>query len=151
MHTYISDLAPYPITEIDRSHKYDLVAIGWLNPVYDYPVGDVSIDFSIRIERFCTKPLIRTFGAEFCSLCGVEEVVQIQLQSGKKFTLYGANEIRILSLDRSKVYAAPDILLHYIVYHYYAPPQEFIDAVLVAPLPGTPEYDEFTNPWKKYH
>ena len=151
MYAHIPDLAPYPVTIIDESHQYNLVAIGWLNADHDYPTGDVPIDFLVRIEQFCTKPLIRTFGADFCSLCGVEEVIRMRLLSGKEFTLYGANEIRILSLDKDKVYAAPDLVLHYIVSHHYKPPQEFIDAVLAAPLPGTPEYDAFISPWKKYH
>lgn len=151
MHTYIPDLSPYPVTKLDESHEYNVIAIGWLNPDYDYSVGDVPVDFVVKMEWFCTKPLIRTFGAEFCLICGVEEVVNIRLHSGKDFTLYGANELRILSLDKNKVYAAPDLVLHYIVNHHYKPPQEFIDAVLAAPLPGTPEYEAFTSPWKKYH
>jgi hypothetical protein len=151
MHTYIPDLAPYPITRVNEPYQENLLAIGWLNASYPYPTGVVPQDFVRHIELFCSEPLICTFGAAFCSLCGNEEIVKVRLSSGKEFIIYGENEIRILSLGKDKIYAAPDLLLHYVKEHHYRPPQEFIDAVLAAPLPGNTEYDLFRSQWKKYH
>jgi hypothetical protein len=34
------------------------------------------------------------------------------------------------------------MVAHYVEAHRYAPPDEFVAAVLSAPLPGTPEYHE---------
>jgi len=39
------------------------------------------------------------------------------------------------------VYAAPDLIYHYVVEHHYCPPDEFIQAVLEGPLPGSLEYE----------
>lgn len=43
--------------------------------------------------------------------------------------LLGSAEIRVPS-RLGVVYAAPDMIYHYIKDHDYVPPQEFIDAVL---------------------
>jgi hypothetical protein len=40
-----------------------------------------------------------------------------------------------------RTYAAPTLVYHYVVRHHYSPPEEFVRAVLTAPLPDTPEYD----------
>ncbi len=39
------------------------------------------------------------------------------------------------------VYAAPDLIYHYVVAHHYRPPDEFIQAVMETPLPGSQEYE----------
>ena len=57
---------------------------------------------------------------------------------GKTLRL-GFAEIRAFS-DDGKVYAAPNLMFHYIVDHSYLPPSEFIDAVLKGPRPSHPSY-----------
>ena len=46
----------------------------------------------------------------------------------------------ILVPDRTLVYIAPALILHYIRVHRYLPPAYFIDAVLTCPEPGSDEY-----------
>ena len=41
----------------------------------------------------------------------------------------GSAEIRVRGANR--VYAAPELVYHYVVAHQYKPPREFIEAVLV--------------------
>jgi hypothetical protein len=44
----------------------------------------------------------------------------------------GNGEIRVIATAGATTYVAPVLVLHYVVAHGYLPPQEFIDAVLVA-------------------
>lgn len=149
---YIPDLQNYSdYSSIELEKQLNIIAIGWLDAEHPYSIGDVPSEFKISLEIFCSKALIRDFGAELCPICEKFEAVRIKLASGKEISLYGTYEIRIPSKDGKKIYAASDFILHYVLTHHYKPPQEFIDAVLAAPLPDTPEYESFTNPWKKYH
>jgi hypothetical protein len=43
----------------------------------------------------------------------------------------GDGEIRVIGAD-GVTYAAPVLLLHYVVVHKYSPPQQFVEAVLRA-------------------
>jgi len=52
----------------------------------------------------------------------------------------GSAEIRVVGQDGT-VYAAPDLIYHYVVVHDYRPPEEFIQAVMETPLPGTQEHE----------
>ena len=50
----------------------------------------------------------------------------------------GSAEIRVLG-GGGKVYAAPNLIYHYVAKHKYRPPEEFIEAVMRVP---------FSNPWQ---
>jgi hypothetical protein len=39
------------------------------------------------------------------------------------------------------LYVAPEMIAHYVSAHGYLPPDEFVQAVSVSPLPGTEEYE----------
>src|SRR5262249_8758090 len=64
-----------------------------------------------------------TWGYHECEFCG-------KARSSSEFEVPGLGV----------VYCAPDMITHYVEEHEYRPPQEFIDAVLVSPPPGTSEY-----------
>lgn len=51
----------------------------------------------------------------------------------------GADEIRVIG-ERGQVYAAPNMLYHYVTVHGYKPPDEFIQALKHSPCPPGPEY-----------
>jgi len=46
------------------------------------------------------------------------------------------------------LYAAPALIYHYVVEHDYKPPQEFIDAVMTVPQPGSEEYNALLDNYK---
>jgi hypothetical protein len=52
---------------------------------------------------------------------------------------FGSAEIRVIGSD-SVIYAAPNLVFHYVRDHGYKPPQSFIDAVLAEPAPDSQEY-----------
>lgn len=149
MSKFIPDLHDYsPYSSGDRDKDFNVVAIGWLSSEHPYNVGYVPSEFRTRLEIFCSDPLIMNFAVDICPICQRLEAVTIELSSGEKISLYGTYEIRIPSQDGKKVYAASDFIIHHVVVHHYKPPQEFIDSVLAAPLPGTPEFEAFAKPWK---
>jgi hypothetical protein len=45
------------------------------------------------------------------------------------------------------LFVAPEMVAHYVEKHGYLPPQEFVEAVLAAPLPGTPNYTDAVEPF----
>ena len=51
----------------------------------------------------------------------------------------GSAEIRVFG-PRGKIYAAPNLLFHYVTAHHYKPPVEFLQALALAPSPPDPAY-----------
>jgi len=51
----------------------------------------------------------------------------------------GFSEIRVFG-KKGKVYAAPNLIFHYIMEHDYTPPKEFIEAVCYGASPNSVEY-----------
>ena len=114
------DLSPYDYLGSESA----TVNVGWLSSVVDYEQGDTSSTFLKRLTLLCKNPPGRyaTMGFHACEFCG---------------RFLGGSEIRVIAPD--KVYAAPVLVFHYVEAHNYRPPQEFIDAVLTAPLPASDE------------
>ncbi len=79
-----------------------------------------------KLLPFCA-PEARVFAlprAMKCPLCNEPVSVEIDGESVR----LGSAEIRVLGDDG--IYAAPDLLPHYIEAHGYQPPDEFVDAVI---------------------
>lgn len=55
--------------------------------------------------------------------------------------LLGHAEIRVFG-DAGEVYAAPDMLFHYVACHGYLPPAEFVRALMSSALPPDAAYFE---------
>ncbi len=58
--------------------------------------------------------------------------------SGDRIDL-GYAEIRVFG-QRGKIYAAPNMLYHYVTVHHYKPPDSFVQALKHSPCPPDPEY-----------
>jgi hypothetical protein len=108
-------------------------AVGWLSSAHDFPTSDVPLEVLERVRELCQRwqdclePLSfgRFRGLHTCELCHY-------------FKAYG--NIGVPAGDL--LYVAPEMLAHYIEAHRYAPPAEFVAALLASPLPGTPEYHD---------
>ena len=58
--------------------------------------------------------------------------------------LLGSAEIRVFA-DGGAIYAAPDLIYHYMVVHRYKPPDQFISSLRNGPHPFSKEYlDQLT-------
>lgn len=134
--TYYSDLSPYVYSKVETS----TVNVGWLDSSHPFPTGKVTDEFLARLWLYCAKPVHPAKGFHECPFC-VPPLVPIEATRGKETLLLGAAEIRVLGSN--KKYAAPNLVYHYIVEHEYLPPEEFIQAVMEGPQPGTSEFEEY--------
>lgn len=58
--------------------------------------------------------------------------------------LLGLAEIRVAAVQ-GQLYAAPNLIYHYVVIHNYSPPVEFVRAVLAGPCPPEDRYFELLS------
>jgi len=104
--------------------------VGWLGGGNSFPVGALPPDFLHtlkRISRQCRANQSRgTHACEYCS-DPYREIWSIQDGGAKR--LLGSAELWIPSPDQTHIYAAPDLIIHYVDEHQYKPPAEFVLAV----------------------
>ena len=118
-------------TACPAAHGDHIRAVGWLSDKHPFPTGDASPAFLARLKEFCRRwgdglePLAWGIfmGPHRCELCrGYMASGNIGVPAG------------------GVLFAAPEMVGHYVEAHRYAPPAEFVAAVMAAPLPGTAEY-----------
>lgn len=141
--TWYADLSEYEYerNSVPAGHKG--INVGWLDPGHDFPTGDAPEDFIDELGTLCAGRrylLMRGFhdcgfphenGDVEQSFLGLEVTI-----NGKQVAL-GSAEVRVAGEDDT-ILIAPNLIWHYVTYHRYLPPREFIDAVL-ARRPGTLE------------
>lgn len=133
----LEDLDPYLGCRADENVGLDPLAVGWLQRNQPFPTGPVPEGFPEALLAFCFEEhtVCATRATHPCPLCG--ERVEPMTREG--FTARpGTAEIRVLGED--DIFAAPDLIHHYVTVHDYRPPQVFIEAVLNGPSPGSPEH-----------
>lgn len=137
--THFLDLTPYTYTQGDASTN-----IGWLSASEKIVVGETSFEFQAKLYKLCLDDhLVKIMrGFHECEFCGFSWD-----EWGKNHPNYGENakwmsigngEIRVIG--NSAIYAAPALIYHYVIQHQYQPPQEFVDAVMNGPQPGSSEH-----------
>lgn len=138
---FIEDLTEYDACpDVERIGMAPL-AVGFLQRKQPFESGDVNAKLVNKLLPFCATN-IRVFGlpqAMPCPICN--EKVSIEI-NGKMVRL-GSAEIRIIGDEA--IYAAPDLLPHYIEAHGYQPPAEFIDAVMRGSGVNSAEYRALIN------
>jgi hypothetical protein len=145
--TWYADLSDYECLPESVPAGHRGVNVGWLAPGHDFPTGDAPDDFVDELGALCAgHAYAQTRGFHGCafphengdieqSLLGIDVTI-----NGKQVAL-GSAEVRVAG-EGDTILIAPNLIWHYVTYHRYLPPQEFIDAVL-ARRPGTLE----VNPW----
>lgn len=136
---YYPDLSPYTYASPDAEPK--TLNVGWLDVAYPYPRGDVPGPFLERLWRFCRMPIHMMRGFHTCELEGGCSLgLPPEIQRGDEVLRVGFGEIRVFGADE-EVYAAPNLIYHYVATHHYLPPEAFVASVLQGPLPGSPAYE----------
>ncbi len=138
---YFADLTQYAYwtKEIASREPYvaagfDVVNIGWLEPGEPIPKGPVPEPVLGTILRLCcTQAVNRTRGLHHPML-GMQCPYKTTYD-GREYWL-GSAEIRVPGLGK-RIYAAPNLVYHYIKDVDYLPPQEFLDAVACLPPPDS--------------
>lgn len=114
----------------------DTYNVGWLDSGYEFPRGKVPSCFVERLRIYCQCPVLKMRGFHVCNLCKrPRESTRIPIYDG----IVGNGEIRVFGVSGT-VFAAPVLILHYILAHRYLPPSEFVNAVISQPPPGSEEY-----------
>ncbi len=129
-----ADLEPYQGCRADAEIGAEPLAIGWLRRSQPYAQGRVPPGFVGELLSFCHEPwtVCARPVAERCPLCG--EYVPPIMDDGRPVVL-GTAEIRVIG--EREIYAAPTLIVHYVTAHDYAPPAEFIAAVMAGPPAGS--------------
>jgi hypothetical protein len=138
--TYYADLSPCDYFPSRKSpllpRKTPLLAVGWLENGRPVPTGEVSEQVFDQLRELLRDPWGLAFcGWHDCDLCVYR---------------YGPSKLRknpntvgfknVFVPGDAKVYVAPEMILHYIDQHGYAPPPEFQQAVLDCPTMRSIDY-----------
>jgi hypothetical protein len=137
---YYPDLSPYQYG--NSTIRPDVMNVGWLDSVHNYPRGSVPLAFIDRLWILCRRRIMTMRGFHVCEFCDMAHDKVPTVQRGEEVLSLGFAEIRVFS-PSDRVYAAPNLIYHYVVEHHYQPPEEFIQAVLKCPLSGSSEYESF--------
>jgi hypothetical protein len=127
---YFKDLSTYEYRRgEDRSEK--TLNVGWIDRFHSFEVQECSPELKDALWSFCEISINQTRGIHRCEICSCEPWF---VKGGEKLLL-GSAEIRSFGRD-DFVYAAPDLIYHYVVDHQYRPPQEFTDSLFFQPVNG---------------
>jgi len=128
------------LTYHSRGHCENALNVGWAvdDNCATAEKTRVSNDFIERLamfldRKFTVNKIRETYGSEDWFEFGE---IRVRL---------GVAQIRILSADFTKRYAAPDSIIKYIKDENYSPPDEFVDAVINGPAPLSAEYQHYMN------
>ena len=137
--TYFPDLTPYRYFPGEHILSLPCVNIGWLDVSEPFAVGNVPNQFCETLLKFCLpEHLVRkTRGWHQCNLGNCPYPVPPESRGNQ--TIYFADaEIRVIG--KTMIFAGPSLIYHYVAVHNYLPPNEFIQAVLTGPQPGSEEH-----------
>jgi hypothetical protein len=134
---YFNDLSEY---------TYDLefarpgtITVGWLDREHSFRASLPSDEILTLLWTFCSTSVALTRGLHACEFCPSGSAYFSE-RNGKRLLL-GAAEIRVFS-DGGRIYAAPNLIYHYVLIHHYQPPEEFVKALCKGPQPPNQEYFE---------
>ena len=150
--TYFKDLTPYEYSAGLEISEIPVLNVGWLGAV-EFDQEETSPEFKARLLQHCLDEnvvlIMRGFHAcPFCEMSSAEwSRNHPDYGENTNWMSIGDGEIR--TRGKSVIYAAPTLIYHYVTEHYYRPPQEFIDAVLSGPQPGSNEHRTLLDWYRK--
>lgn len=128
--TFYHDLTPYEhkVSEV----RPGTLNVGWLERGQTFSKGRVRKLFLERLWELCRCPVVLTRGFHECDLCESRQWGPLEVYFRKEVIKVGSGELRVPG-RRGKIYAAPDMIFHYVLQHRYRPPDEFVAAVCACP------------------
>ena len=142
---HYSDLSPFSsVDQIlgDRHAKN----VGWLSKDHEFRTEAPEPSFLDALRSFCSHPIIEHRGYHRCEFCRPSIDEQIMANWDGSSMKLGSKIICVFGGDTT-VYLSPDLIFHYVKVHHYAPPEEFVTAVVSGPQPGTAEYARLVRPY----
>jgi hypothetical protein len=142
------DLSPCDYFGFDPEDK--LVAVGWLEPDQPYPAGEVDSEFRTALARLLRDPWkspalsFRGWHSCACRRFPNRSVGRPLTKSSERVRPGGltarSGVYNLFVPGRRCVYVAPELILHYIAVHGYAPPKAFRKAVRMCPAVCSARY-----------
>ena len=131
-----ADLTPYTYFGSEYA-RVNTVNVGWLGPQHTFETA-VPDDHVLEVVwRYCAVSVAGLRGLHRCELC--PETRGYLFMRGDARLLLGAAEIRVFG-DGDTIFAAPNLIYHYIVDHHYRPPPPFLKALRASPAPPDSRY-----------
>lgn len=125
-----------------RKGELNTYNIGWLEGTRKINRGTVSNEFLNALWEYIKCPLRQTRGLYWNRSLDILPKYFKAVYEGREIPL-GGSEIRVLDERNECIYAAPNLILHYIINHHYKPPEKFIYAVINGPKPKSKRYSEY--------
>ena len=146
---HFPDLSFY---DYSRGNPPQTKNVGWLRRGHAFETATPLQETLDRLWNFCKIAVAQTRGYHPCDLCAPPAIPSC-VRDGVRLLL-GSAEIRVFSKDvfsplrqrlrderhdgllilrkssiRFGIYAAPNLIYHYVEAHHYKPPDEFLDAL----------------------
>jgi hypothetical protein len=137
---FFADLSDYAYC--DDFHRPGTKNVGWLAPGYGFNTCKPDEVLLNLLWEYCSISVAQTRGLHSCEFCPRPESylppLVVAERKGQKL-LFGSAEIRVFS-KMGDIYAAPDVIYHYVSVHNYCPPEEFVSALNEGPRPPNREF-----------
>lgn len=154
--SYFEDLTEYTYREAAKRPK--TVNVGWLEAGHPFNTELVTEELLSRLWRFCEYSIVALRGFYECNLpvCSghVAEYGPLDpkrwrlvgkgplcARRGDVVLTFGNAEIRVFG-ENGTIYAAPNLIYHYVTVHSYKMPDEFKRALANTACPPDAEYFE---------
>lgn len=139
--SHFEDGTPY--SYFDRfGRRESSLNVGWLDRERPFPTAAPSRELVEKLAWLVVnKQTHSTRGFHRCNLCAPPvdpDKPHFWIGRSGRMGLLGNGEIRVQGTHA--VYAAPTLILHYVVDHAYRPPEDFVAGVLGLPE-GLPSVD----------
>lgn len=139
------DLKSYTVGE--QPNQNIIKIVGWLSKNHAFAKGKVEVELLDRLWQFCKQPLGQGIRQNACQLCP-HGTPTLEEYNGEQQDMSGW---RLLLICNDQVaYLAPHVIFHYIVAHQYLPPPEFLEAVMIMPVP-TPDPQAYFEAIEPYY
>jgi hypothetical protein len=121
------------INYFGNEERVPLRPVGWLSGVHEFTTGEVETSYIARLRELLVYPWVPLYfmGFHGCELC---------LGDGVPFEQVSFGISNLFVPSGSVLYVAPEMIVHYIESHRYAPPDEFLNAVRECPPMGSDRY-----------
>jgi hypothetical protein len=126
MHVF-ADLSEYSY-RFGAGSRSGVLNVGWIDLLQPYATWNAPPDFLAKLWRYCRTPAVVWRHMLFCAKCSFKAEIPCTETWDDQQLVLGTGEIRVFGKGET-VYAAPDMVFHYVKQHHYHPPTDFIEAV----------------------
>jgi hypothetical protein len=118
-----------PCTYFGDALPVEVLAVGWLEPGFDFPTGDPGGPFYAKLKQLAHAQWVNSdaqfMGGHRCEFCRFDRFY---------------SSLNLFVPGDGVTYVVPEAIVHYVAVHRYQPPQVFCDAVLACPPMTSPDY-----------